>query len=73
MSTIVVLYGLLLGAPRHHVIIKLTPLKTERDRQDGGEGVVKGEMRRRRGEKEEDKEKREREAREGDGRKPEDT
>lgn len=29
MSTVVVLYGLFLGAPWHHVIIKLAPLESE--------------------------------------------
>ena len=39
MSTVVVLYGLFLGAPWHHVIIKLAPLESERQsdgRQGGG-------------------------------------
>lgn len=58
MSTIVVLYGLLLGASRHNVIIKLTPLEKKRkhDRERGrwklwkGDGCGQTEMRRRIGE-----------------------
>lgn len=47
MSTVVVLNGLLLGAPRHHIIIKLAPLERERYRKnDGQEGGGGGEMRR---------------------------
>lgn len=45
MSTIVVLYGLLLGAPRHDVIVKLTPLERERviDKKEGGDrGMERG-------------------------------
>lgn len=74
MSAIVVLYGLLLGAPRHHVIIKLAPLGGREgviDKVGEGGGCDRGKVRsngemRRRGEEEEDKDKR---GRWGQGRK----
>lgn len=43
MAPVVVLYGLLLGAPRHHIVIELTPLRTGKKR--GEEGGIAGEGR----------------------------
>lgn len=44
MSTVVVFYGLLLGAPWHYIVIKLTPLQKtykEKKQKNVHQGLVK--------------------------------